>query len=119
MSATPASKSIEGMDDYIASIGAGSALQTNERNFNEMILIFSVVGAWLFLGWKVGLALAFGIALEGVEAVVLLRAVSRLRREKADLVNLLHGVAGDLERAVQEVDSRLGIDSQMAREGQI
>ena len=75
-----------------------------------VMLIFSV-GAWLLLGWKVGLALAVGVCLECIEAMVLLRAVSRLRREKAELVNLLNGVASDLERAVEEVDSCFEGDS--------
>jgi len=75
-----------------------------------VMLIFSV-GAWLLIGWKVGLPLAVGICLECVEAMVLLRAVSRLRRENAELVSLLNGVASDLERAVEEVDSCFEGDS--------
>jgi hypothetical protein len=82
-----------------------------------VMLIFSV-GAWLFLGWKVGLALAVGVCLECIEAMVLLRAVSRLRRENADLVSVLNGVASDLEIAVKEADSYLGSESQMAQERQ-
>jgi 6-phosphogluconate dehydrogenase len=82
-----------------------------------VMLVFGVV-LWLVAGWKVGLALAVGVCLEGIEAMVLLRAVSRLRREKAELVNVLNGVAGDLERAVEEVDSCFGSDSQAAQERQ-
>jgi len=82
-----------------------------------VMLVFSV-GAWLLLGWKVGLALAAGVCLESIEAIVLLRAVARLRREKAELVNLLNGVASDLEKAVAEVDSCLESDSRMAQEEQ-
>jgi hypothetical protein len=82
-----------------------------------VMLIFSV-GAWLFLGWKVGLALAGGICLECVEAMLLWRELARLRRENADLVSLLNAVAGDLERAVEEVDCCLGSDSPMAQERQ-
>lgn len=79
-----------------------------------MVMFVFSVGAWLLLGWKVGLALAAGVCLESIEAIVLLRAVSRLRREKAELVNLLHGVASDLERAVEEVDSCFEGDPQTA-----
>jgi hypothetical protein len=60
------------------------------------------------------LALAVGVCLECIEAAVLLRAVSRLRRENAGLVNLLNGVASDLERAVVEVDSCFEGNSQTA-----
>lgn len=68
-----------------------------------VMLVFSV-GARLLLGWRVGLALAVGVCLQ----------VSRLRRENAGLVNLLNGVASDLERAVEDVDSCLEGNSQTA-----
>jgi hypothetical protein len=83
-----------------------------------MVMFIFSVGAWVFLGWKVGLALAAGVLLECIEAMVLLRAVSRLKRENADLVSVLNGVASDLERAVEEADSCVDSDSQMAKERQ-
>ena len=82
-----------------------------------VMLVFSV-GAWLLPG--VESRVGFGCrrmpgvhrsngAVEGG-----LKTQARKRR----LVNLLNGVASDLERAVEEVDSCLESDSQMAQERQ-
>jgi membrane protein implicated in regulation of membrane protease activity len=72
-----------------------------------MVIIVFSAAVWLFLGWKLGLAIVVGAILESIEVVVMLRAVSRLRREKAELINFLNDAAIHLETAVQEVGSCL------------
>jgi membrane protein implicated in regulation of membrane protease activity len=72
-----------------------------------MVIIVFSAAVWLFLGWKLGLAIVVGAILESIEVVVMLRAVSRLRREKAELINFLNDAAIHLEIAVQEVGSCL------------
>jgi hypothetical protein len=82
-------------------------VSSDERDFNNMVIIVFSAAVWLFLGWKLGLAIVVGAILESIEVVVMLRAVSRLRREKAELINFLNDAAIHLETAVQEVGSRL------------
>ena len=53
-----------------------------------MMILIAIVATWLFLGWKVGLALAAGVCLEFAEAAVLWRALLKSGRENADLVKL-------------------------------
>jgi hypothetical protein len=70
----------------------------------------------LFLGWKIGAALAVGVCFESIEVVLLFRGLLKLRRENAELVRLAHGLARDLERSVESylenhVESYLESDS--------
>ena len=81
-----------------------------------MAIFVVALMAWLFLGWKIGAALAVGVCLEFIEAGLLYRGLLKLRRENADLVKLAHGLARDLEKSVDDyldnhAESYLGSDS--------
>jgi len=76
-----------------------------------MTILIVSLAAWLFLGWKVGAALAVGACLEFIEAAVLWRGLLKLRRENAALAELARGLARDLETSVESYLESLHLES--------
>jgi NhaP-type Na+/H+ or K+/H+ antiporter len=76
-----------------------------------MTICILALAGWLFLGWKLALVFTVGACLEAIEAAVLHREISKLRRENAELAKLARGLAHDLENSVETYLEGLHLES--------